>query len=196
MLPCHSTSEHVLGTPPARVFSLADVWPLCCKLCRRVVVTNRDAPESDNAFLNAWVGLPILWAILNGIAPYLFIHYCFSGGSSFSFACKTCRLLTNLLTVGALVLVFFSIPQDYDVPGAFTKSVDFINKQRVSAYTGVTDRAVIRECTGPLYPPAPCLSLPPAATATAHLHRASCASVTELRVTAPAVQLRRPCPGW
>jgi hypothetical protein len=107
-----------------------------------MVTTNAANASGRSAFLNAWVGLPMLWAVLNGIPPYLFIHYAFSGGRSFAAACKVARALSNLLVATALVLVFLSLPVEYDVKGAMGKSMAFMSAQLASR-SGVVDVAQI-----------------------------------------------------
>lgn len=94
--------------------------------------------DSSAAFMSFWVALPVLWACLNAVAPYLFIHYCFSGGKSFQTAATLTRILSRLLTVAALGLVFFTLPKWYDVPGALNMSVDFMSRNRASSL-GITD---------------------------------------------------------
>jgi hypothetical protein len=104
---------------------------------------SKSGADGSAAFMSFWVALPVLWACLNGVAPYLFIHYCFSGGRSFQTAATLTRILSRLLTVAALGLVFFTLPKWYDMQGALNMSVDFISRNRASSLNINDDTATL-----------------------------------------------------
>ena len=55
-----------------------------------------------------------LWAFYNSVAPYLFLHYCFTTGPSFKFMVKWTGVCSTLVMLTASIIIWLLIPQNYD----------------------------------------------------------------------------------
>eukprot|EP00775_Hariotina_reticulata_P012267 gene12267-12405_t len=77
----------------------------------------------------AFTALPLCWAINGAIAPYLFIHYCFSGGKSFKRAASFLRFLQTILSIGSIIFLWIGKPVDIPVGAALQQGVSFLSQQ-------------------------------------------------------------------
>jgi hypothetical protein len=84
----------------------------------------------DDPLVSPYITIPLLWAIYNAIAPYLFVHYCFSQGRSFRRACSVLRVVGNAAFVAAVVLVWLSLPREFNIEAALAKGLRFMSTQR------------------------------------------------------------------
>jgi hypothetical protein len=84
----------------------------------------------DDPLISPYITIPLLWAIYNAIAPYLFVHYCFSQGRSFRRACSMLRVVGNAAFVAAVVLVWLSLPREFNIEAALAKGLRFMSTQR------------------------------------------------------------------
>jgi hypothetical protein len=126
-----------LAAQHAAAHSPTPLHPLPART-HRIITLSKAGADGSAAFMSFWIALPVFWACLNAVPPYLFIHYCFSGGSSFQTAATLTRVLSRLLTLAAISLVFLTLPKWYDMQGALNMSVGFISRNRASSL-GVDD---------------------------------------------------------
>ncbi|KAG1672206.1 hypothetical protein FOA52_002907 [Chlamydomonas sp. UWO 241] len=87
-------------------------------LWQLIIVSGNSVP-SDFMFNSPLSGNPyliisVVWAFYNSMSPFLFLFYCFSSGPSFKFMVKVIMVLSNLLMIGAVVIIWMLIPTDVD----------------------------------------------------------------------------------
>jgi hypothetical protein len=110
----------------------------------KLTTYQRISPEDP--LISPYITIPLCWAIYNFVAPYLFVHYCFSQGASLRRACRALRLLGNACFITAVVLVWFSMPLEFNVETALAKGLAFLSRQRADGFTvgGVADWSSLR----------------------------------------------------
>ena len=86
---------------------------------------------------NPYLIIATLWAFYNSVAPYLFLHYCFTTGPSFKFMVKWTGVCSTLVMLTASIIIWLLIPQNYDASEV---------GRRGCACVGVAELGVGRMC--------------------------------------------------
>eukprot|EP00955_Chlamydomonas_euryale_P087768 364323-Chlamydomonas_euryale.AAC.17 len=86
----------------------------------QLVLTANDATTTSFEFNSPLKGNPyliisVIWAFYNSMAPYLFLHYCFTAGRTFKFMVNVIMHLSSILMLGAVILVWLLIPTEFEV---------------------------------------------------------------------------------
>lgn len=79
--------------------------------------------------LSPYIGLPMLWSVYNAIPPFLFCFYCFTSGKPFVRAAGYLRLLGTLAVIGAVFLLWLTVPIEFDMKGATSMAGKYITQQ-------------------------------------------------------------------
>lgn len=77
------------------------------------------SPLSGNPYLL----IAALWSLYNSMAPYLFIHYCFSSGKSFRWMTKYLPPVSTGCMIAGVVMLWLMIPSDVKLDDALDASV-------------------------------------------------------------------------
>ena len=93
-----------------------------------------------------YLGMPLSWSLSAAVAPYLFVHYCFSAGKSFTRAAATLRFFQNILAVAALAFLWLGLPPEVDVSAP--QSIHYLkNAGNVEYYNGTCSGLVLMRFT-------------------------------------------------
>jgi hypothetical protein len=85
--------------------------------------------------LSPYVGLPMFWAIYNSIAPFLFVVYTFTAGKFFRKAAAWAQFLGTLTLLGAVVLLWATVPVDFNMKDATFKAAGYLTQLVSPEYT-------------------------------------------------------------
>ena len=70
-----------------------------------------------------YLGMPLAWSLMAAVAPYLFLHYCFTAGKSFTRAAAVLRFSQNIFAAAALAFLWLGLPPEVDVSVISIKTV-------------------------------------------------------------------------
>ncbi|KAL6758967.1 hypothetical protein V8C86DRAFT_3133901, partial [Haematococcus lacustris] len=133
------------------VISLVGMWELSRTISRDTVSTFAlNSPLKGNPYLL----IAILWSFYNSIAPYCFLHYCFSAGKTFKFVTKWLPGISAFVLLSSIALLWFLIPTEFNVQGALTMSLETFLPNQVMRDTNLGVMLVSGLAAAPLSLPA------------------------------------------
>ncbi|KAL6758953.1 hypothetical protein V8C86DRAFT_3133889, partial [Haematococcus lacustris] len=90
----------------------------------------------------------------NSIAPYCFLHYCFSAGKTFKFMTKLLPAVSTVVLLGSIILLWMLIPSEFDVQAPLTMSLQTFLPNQVMRDTNMAVMLVSGLAAAPLSLPA------------------------------------------
>jgi hypothetical protein len=94
--------------------------------------SSRGTPLESTMLVDPYTFIPFLWGLVNTVPPLLYIHYTAVNGSSLGlkWTCSMLRVVAMAAGLGALGLIWLSLPAEVDLSPALAKGLGFISAQR------------------------------------------------------------------
>ncbi|KAJ9523924.1 hypothetical protein QJQ45_022417 [Haematococcus lacustris] len=133
------------------VISLVGMWELSQTVQRNTLTSFAlNSPLYGNPYLM----IAICWSFYNSIAPYCFLHYCFSAGKTFKFMTKLLPGVSTVVLLGSIILLWMLIPSEFDVQAPLTMSLQTFLPNQVMRDTNMAVMLVSGVAAAPLSLPA------------------------------------------
>ncbi|GFH14137.1 uncharacterized protein HaLaN_10134, partial [Haematococcus lacustris] len=133
------------------VISLVGMWELSQTVQRNTLTSFAlNSPLYGNPYLM----IAICWSFYNSIAPYCFLHYCFSAGKTFKFMTKLLPGVSTVVLLGSIILLWMLIPSEFDVQAPLTMSLQTFLPNQVMRDTNMAVMLVSGLAAAPLSLPA------------------------------------------
>ncbi|KAJ9506848.1 hypothetical protein QJQ45_020227, partial [Haematococcus lacustris] len=102
------------------VISVVGMWELSQTIARDTLTSFAlNSPLTGNPYLM----IAICWSFYNSIAPYCFLHYCFSAGKTFKFVTKWLPGISTMVLLGSIILLWMLIPTDFSLQSVLSLSL-------------------------------------------------------------------------